>query len=165
MTRDPAELRARFIEAAGHASQTFGFGRSIGQIFAHIYFSPRPQTLDDLTEQLGISKGGASMAVRQLEQWSALRRVWVKGDRKAFYETTDAFGTIFRKAMIDLVGRTMESADTLLSEAEAATHGGSRGGKEDADAVFLRDRVGKIKAFRDRALYMWNMPLIRRLLK
>ena len=80
------QIRERFIETGGHITQSIGVGRVIGQVFAHIYFSPRPQTLDDLTRELHISKGAASMSVRQLEQWGAVRRVWVKGERKDYYE-------------------------------------------------------------------------------
>jgi DNA-binding transcriptional regulator GbsR (MarR family) len=85
----------------------------------HLYFSAEPQSLDDLAERLHISKGSASMAVRQLEAWGALRQVWIKGDRKDYYQTTEEFGRIIRKALQDLIGRHMESADRLLGESDA----------------------------------------------
>ena len=39
----------RMVEAAGHASQSMGLGRVVGQIYACLYFSQEPRTLDDLT--------------------------------------------------------------------------------------------------------------------
>lgn len=161
-----AAIRQQFIEAAGHATQTFGFGRILGQIFMHIYLSPNPQSLDDLTRTLGISKGSASMAVRQLEQWTALRRVWVKGDRKDYYETLDEFGKIIRRILIDIVGRKMEDADRLLDAAEI--HLKEHGRKDrtvGSSSPFLEARVAKLRAFRNRTQGLWDSPLIQMLLK
>lgn len=159
------DIRERFVAAAGDLTQTLGFGRNIGQIFAHIYFSPEPQTLDRLTESLGISKGSASMSVRQLEQWGAVRQVWIKGERKDYYEASEEFGKIMRKAMIDMVGRTTESADALLNESDVWLKQKQNNGKTNPDVVFLSDRVKKLRDFRSRAHYLWNSPLIRVLFK
>lgn len=165
MKDEARRIRERFVEAAGHVTQSFGAGRVLGQIFAHIYFSRTPQTLADLTRVLGISKGSASMSVRQLEQWGAVNRVWVKGDRKDYYEANDEFGRIIRKALIDMVGRKMETSDNLIEEAEAALKGHNGREPGDEDTEFLRARVDKIRTFRDRSRGLWESPLLQMLLK
>jgi len=53
-----------------------------------------PLSLDDLVEQLGISKASASMATRQLASWGAIRRIWVPGERRDFYEVIDDIGEV-----------------------------------------------------------------------
>ncbi len=164
MNKELQQIRARFIESAGHFTQSFGFGRILGQIFAHVYFSREPQSLDDLSRLLDISKGSASMAVRQLEQWAALRRVWVKGDRKDYYVTTDEFGRVIRKALLDVMGRKMETADAVLKDAEAHLKGKSKNNSDD-DREFLRERVARIQAFRDKTQWLWESPVIKMLLK
>lgn len=165
MKQDLAALRQQFVEAAGHATQTFGFGRIIGQIYAHAYFTPQPLSLDDLARDLGISKGSASMAVRQLETWGALRKLWVKGDRKDYYEPTEEFGKIIRKALVDLVGQSMESADSLISQTEAQLQQLPSSESVDAEIAFFRKRVAKIDWFRKRAQGLWESPVIRMLFK
>ncbi len=166
MTQDLQDLRQRFVESAGHFSQSLGVGRVLGQIFAHIYFSKDPQSLDDLTRTLAISKGGASMAVRQLEQWGALRRMWIKGDRKDYYVATDEFGRIIRNAMIELVGRKMETADSLLEEAQSIIQTEVRS-KDDRNAewAFVQQRIRKLQDFRARAQGLWDSPIARLLLR
>lgn len=161
-TTELQELREKFIDTAGQFTQSLGFGRILGQIYAHVYFSPEPQTLDDLTAQLGISKGSASMSVRQLEGWHALRKVWVKGDRKDYYETTEEFGRIIRKALLDLVGQKMETADALLEEAETRLKVQGNGSRE---AAHIRQRVAKLRAFRQKTQGLWESSIIRLLLK
>ncbi|HMP89030.1 MAG TPA: hypothetical protein PJ991_02455 [Kiritimatiellia bacterium] len=162
---DVKDIREQFIAAAGDLTQTLGFGRNIGQIYAHIYFSSDPQSLDNLTHSLGISKGSASMSVRQLEQWGALKHVWIKGERKDYYQTTEEFGKIIRKALVDMVGRTAESADHLLNESEKWLKHNNKNGATPDDIAFMAEKVKKLRNFRRRAQGLWNSPVIRLLLK
>ena len=159
------DIRLRFIETAGHFTQSLGIGRTLGQIYAHLYFSPRPQTLDDLAGALRISKGGASMAARQLEQWGAVRRLWVQGDRKDYYEATEDFGRIVRKGLFELIGQRMETADGLLEEAETALRSPARQNAASEDREFLRGRVARLRAFRARAQRIWDSTIVKMLLK
>lgn len=159
-------LRRRFVEAAGNFTQSLGFGRAIGQVFVHAFFTRAPITLDDLTHDLGISKGSASMIVRQLEQWGALRRVWVKGARKIYYEASDQIGRIVRKALLDMVGRRMEAGDQLLEQADASLSGRQlSNGAPEEDWRFMRQRVERLKLFRDRTRRLWESSIIKMLLK
>jgi DNA-binding transcriptional regulator GbsR (MarR family) len=161
MTTSPDQIRAHFTEAAGHLTQTLGLGKILGQIFAHVYFSPAPRTLDDLVEELGISKGSASMAVRQLESWTALHKIWVKGDRKDYYEANGDFGRIIRRAMGDVIGEKMESMDSLLSEAETVI----KQADDDEKRDFIIKRLDHIRQFRAKARFIWESPLVRALMK
>ncbi len=164
MTDELTQLRQRFIERGGQITQSIGIGRVIGQSFAHIYFSPEPQTLDDLTEALQISKGSASMSVRQLEQWGAVRQVWIKGERKDHYQANDDFGRIIRRALLDLIGRRMETTDTLLEDSEAYIKR-SKTSSPDPESKFMQQRIKKLRHFRDRAQYIWDSSVLRLLLK
>ena len=157
-------IRERFIEAAGHFTQTLGVGRVIGQVYAQVYFSPVPLTLDDLTDMLSISKGSASMSVRQLTQWGALQRVWIKGDRKDYYEATDAFGKIIRKALTDMIGQKIEQTDHLLDETENGIEDLEPNGS-DEEAQFVLDRIQKLRDFRNKAHGLWESPIVRMLFK
>jgi len=156
MNKELQQIRERFIEASGHTTQSLGAGRVIGQIYAHMYFSPEPQTLDDLTQELGISKGSASMAVRQLEQWGALRRLWVKGDRKDYYEATDEFGKILRRVLLESIGQRMEIADELLEEAEQLLQKGKSARTKDSDWKFFDKRIRRFRVFRERSQWLWD---------
>ena len=166
MNQDLEDIREEFIEAAGHMTQSFGAGRVIGQVFAHVYFSRDAQTLDDMTLALSISKGSASMTVRQLEQWSALKKVWVKGDRKDYYEASAEFGMVVRKILFDAVGRTVELSDNLLDHAEERLNGAPTDKAHDStDWEFVQKRVRLMRLFRDRVQKMWNSSIVKMLLK
>lgn len=156
----------RMVETAGHASQSLGLGRVVGQIFAYLYFSREPRTLDDLTAALGISKGSASMCVRQLEQWGALEKIWIKGDRKDYYRARDAFGKIIKSIIVDMTGKRIESSTSLLRavDSELAQKNGNGKSASDEDA-FIKERIEKIKTFQKKAQGMWDHVILRMLLK
>jgi len=151
----------RFIEDAGRLTQSLGFGRVIGQIYAFLYFSRRPRCLSDLEHGLGISKGSASMGVRQLEQWSAVSKVWIKGDRKDYYEANDWFGQILKNALVDTIGKKMTASTALVGALESEVAALPNG---DGDRAFILDRIEHVKQFNNKVYKLWNSPTMKMLL-
>ena len=151
----------RFVAEAGSTTQALGFGRVVGQIYAYLYFSDGPRCLNDLQTALGISKGSASMSVRQLEQWEAVRKIWIRGDRKDYYEASPAFGIIIRKMLTDTFAVKMNSASNMIAEALAEVHSDN----DSDESAFVRERLEHLEAFRDRAARAWDNPLLRHLLR
>ncbi|MFC1498547.1 GbsR/MarR family transcriptional regulator [Verrucomicrobiota bacterium] len=151
----------RFIEDAGNMTQSFGLGRVLGQIFAYLYFSSQPRNLADMQEALGVSKGSVSTGVRQLEQWGAVKKVWIKGDRKDYYEASDWFGRILKNAVLDTVGKKMSSYNSLLGEIEVNLSDF----QENDDGKFLKERIENMRRFQKRAQGVWGSKLLQHLLK
>ena len=79
-------IEEEFIEAVGQLSVSLSINRIVGQLYALLFLSPHPLSLDDMVDKLKISKGNASVNIRELERWGAVRKMWVKGERKNFYE-------------------------------------------------------------------------------
>jgi len=140
-------------------SQSLGLGRVVGQIYAFLYFSDVPRALGDLQRALRISKGGASMGVRQLEQWGAARKVWVPGDRKDYYEANDWFGRILKSVLMDTMAKKMADGTAFLDAAEAMLKPG------DENAAFIRERIAHMREFQGKAAKLWKNPLLQGFLK
>jgi len=164
LTPDPTTglnpLVRRFIEQAGTATQSFGIGRVLGQIYAYLYFSREPRNLADMQKALGISKGSASTVVRQLEQWHAVHKVWVRGDRKDYYEANDWFGRILKNVVLDTVGNKMTAYNGLLTDIEAEL-----AGLKDDEEEFMKDRIEHLRRFQKRAQKIWGSALLQKLLR
>jgi DNA-binding transcriptional regulator GbsR (MarR family) len=148
----------KFIEDAGNTTQALGVGRVVGQIFAYLYFSEEPRGLDDMKDALGISKGSASMGVRQLEQWGAVQKIWVKGDRKDYYTANDYFGSIIRNIATDLMGKRLASLAQSLDAAEAQL-------TPPDNPDFLKGRVARLRDFQEKVNRTWNNPIVKLMLK
>ncbi|MDA0990796.1 MAG: hypothetical protein O3A51_08600 [Verrucomicrobia bacterium] len=154
----------RFIEDAGSTTQSLGVGRVVGQIYAYLYFSREPRNLADLQAALGISKGSASTVVRQLEQWNAVRKVWVKGDRRDYYEANDWLGQIVRNVLHDTVGKKLVTSTSLLNELNAEFSSTSDFASAD-DEHFVEERLQHLRKFHEKAQKVWTSPIVRMLLK
>ena len=166
MIRQLDDIRQQFIETAGNTTQSLGHGRTLGQIFGFLYLSQKPQTLDNFTSQLGVSKGGASMAIRQLEQWGAVKRVWIKGDRKDYYEACDDFGSIVRKAAIDTVGSRMRTLDEVICGLDQRLKELKADNQDEKQQLkYYQRRLRTLAVFRDRAKWIWDRSILKLLIK
>ena len=58
----------KFIESIGKLAGSFGVNPFIAQLYAIIYLSDKPLSLDDLVELLRASKGNISLNIRELEK-------------------------------------------------------------------------------------------------
>jgi DNA-binding transcriptional regulator GbsR (MarR family) len=150
----------KFISDAGNMAQSFGLGRVVGQIYAYLYFSQEPRGLHDMQSDLHISKGSASMCVRQLEQWGAVSKVWVKGDRKDYYEANDWFGKVLKNILNDAIAKRFAHRDEFYEaiDSDLAKLDGNE------DAAFLKERIEHIKQFEAKAEKVWRNPMVKRLL-
>jgi len=81
----PAAVQ-RFVLHWGEMGSVWGVNRSIGQIHALLYLSEHPLTAEDMAERLGLARSNVSNSLKDLVQWSLIRRTSVLGDRRDYYE-------------------------------------------------------------------------------
>ena len=103
------------VELGGRICQVLGLPRSTGQIFGLLYLSTAPLTLNKMSAMLGISKGSASTGTRQLAAWGAIRKVWVPGERRDFYEVVEDLGQLIRGSYNNLIKPKIRSSKDRLA--------------------------------------------------
>jgi len=118
MNENLSRASDRFIEGIGRLATAVGVSRVIGQLYAMLFLSDKPLCLDDMVKRLKISKGGASLNIRELEKLGMVKKVWVRGDRKDFYEAELDFDKIMKGALIDAVKSRMKIALDTMVETE-----------------------------------------------
>jgi DNA-binding transcriptional regulator GbsR (MarR family) len=74
-----------FIERMGLALESDGLPRISGRIFGLLLVSEDPRSLDDLANELRVSKASVSTNARLLEQRAVLERISRPGDRRDYY--------------------------------------------------------------------------------
>jgi DNA-binding transcriptional regulator GbsR (MarR family) len=160
--------RRKFIEAGGHTTQSFGLGRIIGQIYSLLYLSPTPLCLDEIAEELGVSKASVSTTIRQLQSWTAVKRVWMKGDRRDFYEAETDFKSVIRRGLLATMRKKLETAgtqidhiETCLQEAKTNANGSQENGK---DMQVVIERLERAKQFHGKVHGLLSNPLLDHLL-
>lgn len=66
---------ALVVDAVGNVIDFWKFKRNQGRVWALLYLRDQAMSAQEIQEALGLSKGGVSMLVRELEQWDVVRRV------------------------------------------------------------------------------------------
>ncbi|HET6348645.1 MAG TPA: transcriptional regulator [Candidatus Krumholzibacteria bacterium] len=74
-----------FIEGWGRLGPAWGISRVMAEIYALLYVSEQPLTLEEMSRTLKTSRSNVSTNVRQLLDLSVVHRVIVRGERKDYY--------------------------------------------------------------------------------
>ncbi|CAN1558278.1 COG1510 Predicted transcriptional regulators [Fimbriimonadaceae bacterium] len=87
----------QFILEWGRMSSSWGINRTMAQIHALLFVTGIPLEVNEIMDRLQISRGNASMNLRELMDWGVVRRFRQPGDRKDTYITeTDPYQMIIR---------------------------------------------------------------------
>lgn len=83
------KARERVIEAISQNMNLYGVTPSIGRLWGLLYFQNQPMTLDEMKNELGMSKTSMSTSVRNLMDLHMVDKVWKKGNRKDLYKAEE----------------------------------------------------------------------------
>jgi DNA-binding transcriptional regulator GbsR (MarR family) len=131
-----------FIRRWGEMAATWGISRTMAEIHALLYLATDPLCTDDVMERLAVSRGSASMNLRELVNWGLIRRVHRRGDRKEYFEAErdvwQMFETIVRERRrreMQPIVETIERCQAMVEEGKAGLRGPAR---DEADAYKKR---------------------------
>jgi DNA-binding transcriptional regulator GbsR (MarR family) len=79
------QAKAQFIQLWGASSANWGISRSLAQLHALLLVSPGALSTEDIMAQLQISRGNASMTVRELMDWGLIYKELKPGERREFF--------------------------------------------------------------------------------
>jgi DNA-binding transcriptional regulator GbsR (MarR family) len=81
------EAKDKFISTWGSLGTLWGINKAMAQIQALLFISTKPLSMEDIMQDLKISRGNTSMNLRQLMDWGIVTKVLVSGERKEFFTT------------------------------------------------------------------------------
>ncbi|MEA2684328.1 MAG: HTH-type transcriptional regulator, glycine betaine synthesis regulator [Chloroflexota bacterium] len=139
-------VRATFVEGMGGIGEFWGIGKAMGQIWATLYLSQDPMTMDDLVREVGITKGHASTNLRALLRLGLVSKSFRPGDRKDYYTPQAdlwAFArSVLRERQQQEFDVALASTSRSLQQLEA-----SRAGLPAAEYRFLKARLDAVRDF------------------
>ena len=74
-----------FVELMGRHLEEEGMPRIAGRLMGALILNEEAASLDDLADQLQVSKASISSNARLLENWGIAERITLPGDRRDFY--------------------------------------------------------------------------------
>lgn len=134
---DLEKAQDQFILEWGRMSSSWGINRTMAQILALLFTSRDPLTVDEIMDQLRISRGNASMSLRDLMDWGIVRRFRLPGERRDTYSCESDPYLMFAKVSRERKRREVDPTVSAIRECIARLPEKS----EDEDLEAFRTRL------------------------
>lgn len=112
-----APLTQRFVLHFGEMGSRWGINRTVGQIYALLYVSPRALNADDIGEALAFSRSNVSMGLKELQSWNLVRLQHLPNDRREYFQAPEDVWAIFRTLAEERRKREIDPTLSMLREA------------------------------------------------
>lgn len=136
------DAKSLFIRRWGEMAATWGISRTMAEIHALLYLATEALCTDDVMEKLAVSRGSASVNLRELVNWGLIHRIHRRGDRKEYFEAEkdvwQMFETIVRERRrreVQPIVETIERCVGMIDQGRSGLRGQAR---KDADGYKQR---------------------------
>jgi DNA-binding transcriptional regulator GbsR (MarR family) len=136
-----SQAQQKFILHWGEMGLRWGINRTVAQIHALLYLSPKPLTAEEICEILGVARSNASNSLRELQNWGIVKVVHVMGDRRDYFESMKDVWEMFR---VVLAERKKREVDPTIEMLRSAVDELEKSGSKD---TYTRERLGEMKDF------------------
>jgi DNA-binding transcriptional regulator GbsR (MarR family) len=149
-TKPPGKGKQRFVDDVARLLVPWGVPPVAARLYGYLLLCPHPVSLDQITEDLGVSKSSASVAARLLESYTLVHRHREAGTKRALYAVADDYEAMIRQQnrLLDALaeqlaagGRTVTSREVRARLEEMADfYRVMRSAMEDAISHWKRRR-------------------------
>ena len=122
-----SSVAQKFILHWGEMGTRWGINRTVAQIHALLFLSPRPLPVEEIATTLAIARSNVSNSLHELQSWGIVRVVHVLGDRRDHFESMKDVFEMFRvitherkKREIDPTLRLLQGCITEAGKAKSA---------------------------------------------
>lgn len=136
------EAKNKFIQTWGALGSQWGINKTMAQIHALLMVSPEPLSMEDIMEELQISRGNASMNLRALMDWGIIYKEYKAGERREFFTSEKDLDELAVKIAQERSKREIKPALKVLREVSSSV-------KNDAskEAKHFTDQTTKLYDF------------------
>jgi DNA-binding transcriptional regulator GbsR (MarR family) len=106
----------KFILHWGEMGTKWGINRTVAQVHALLFLSPKPLPADEIATTLAVARSNVSTSLRELQGWGIVRVVHVLGDRRDHFETAKDVWEIFRTVSEERKRREIDPTLRVLAE-------------------------------------------------
>jgi DNA-binding transcriptional regulator GbsR (MarR family) len=109
-------LMERYVLHWGEMGTRWGVNRTVAQIHALLYLSPRPLPADEIAETLVVARSNVSTSLKELQSWGLVTIAHVMGDRRDHFTIKGDTWTMLTTIMEERKRRELEPTLTLLRQ-------------------------------------------------
>ena len=111
------EAKERFINQWGALGTSWGLNKAMAQIHALLMLAPEPLSVEDIMEELNISRGNVSMNLRNLIEWGIVRKDYKAGERKEYFASEKDIWKLTTQVAKERRKRELEPVIEMLEHA------------------------------------------------
>jgi DNA-binding transcriptional regulator GbsR (MarR family) len=135
------QVAQKFILHWGEMGTRWGINRTVAQVHALLFLSPKPLPADVISTTLSVARSNVSTSLRELQGWGIVRVVHVLGDRRDHFESIKDVWEIFRIVSEERKRREIDPTLRVISECVDELKKGAKG-----DA-YTRERLESMLEF------------------
>ncbi|WP_203258073.1 GbsR/MarR family transcriptional regulator [Hyunsoonleella ulvae] len=124
------EAKEKFISTWGSLGSMWGINKAMAQIQSLLFISTKPLSMEEIMEELKISRGNTSMNLRQLMDWGIVTKELVPGERKEFFSTEKDVQELARHIAKERSRREIKPVIKVLKEVSSIKDDGTAKTKE-----------------------------------
>lgn len=114
------EAKNKFVQTWGALGSQWGINKTMAQIHALLMVSAEPLSMEDIMEDLQISRGNASMNLRALMDWGIVYKEFKQGERREFFTAEKDLDELAVKIAQERSKREIKPALKVLKEISTA---------------------------------------------
>ena len=109
-------VQQKFILHWGEMGARWGINRTVAQIHALLYISPRPVNAEEIVEVLAVARSNVSTSLKELQGWGIVKLVHVMGDKRDHFESMKDVWEMFRVVLDERKRREIDPTLAMLRE-------------------------------------------------
>jgi DNA-binding transcriptional regulator GbsR (MarR family) len=137
----PTPVQQKFILHWGEMGTRWGINRTVAQVHALLFISPKPLNADDIVETLGVARSNVSTSLKELQSWGIVKLVHTMGDKRDHFESMKDVWELFRVVLTERKRREIDPTMHMLNECIAES------AKTRATDAYTQQRLRDLRDF------------------
>lgn len=139
-----------FILHWGEMGVRWGINRTVAQMHALLYLSPKPLTAEEISETLSIARSTVSSGLRELNSWGIIRIAHVLGDRRDHFEAISDVWEMARLLMDERKRREIDPTLAVLRKSVTNLE------SNNPDEAYVSDKLREMLEFLETIVFFYE---------
>jgi len=131
----------KYVLHWGEMGTRWGTNRTVAQIQALLYLSPRPLRADEIVDLLSVARSNVSTSIRELQSFGLVKMTHMLGDRRDYFESLSDVWELFRVILEQRKQRELNPTLSMLRDVAVEV-----GNESETDPV-TKERIQNMLQF------------------
>jgi len=134
-------VQQKFVLQWGELGTRWGINRTVAQIHALLYISPKPLNAEEIADTLDVARSNVSNSLKELQSWRIVKLIHVLGDKRDHFESMKNVWEMFRVVLDERKRREIDPTMAMLEDCM------SEAGKEKDVDKYTEERLRELHRF------------------